>query len=234
MALQLYMAINSTEFYNLTQMPSHPAWMACHFSGCSSGLSNLPATFPQGSILMLDDSIPIQGHDPQRILDELLGLHERIKPAAFLLDLQRPGSLGAAEMARFLSQALPCPVAVSHLYAAGLDCPVFLPPPPLHKRLQEYLKPWNGREIWLEVAPDCQRMTVTREGCQITPEYATDLPEPVFYNEELFCWYHTQVQEDRAVFTLQRGQKEWDSLLLQAEMLGVTCCIGLYQSPQLP
>ena len=234
MALQLYMAINSAEFYNLAQIPPHPAWMACHFSGHSSGLSNLPADFPQASIVMLDDSTPIQGHDPQRILNELRQLYERIKPAAFLLDLQRPASLEAVQMARFLARSLPCPVAVSHLYAADLDCPVFLPPPPLHKALPEYLKPWDGREIWLEIATDCQNMVITREGCQIIPEYISTLPEPVFYHEKLFCRYHTKVEKDRVVFTLQREKNEWEQLLIQAEALGVACCIGLYEDPQLP
>lgn len=230
MALHRYMAITNAEFYSLPQLPPQPAWMACHFSGYSSGLSNMPDTFPPDSLIMLDDSAPIQGHDPHRILQELTGLCEQVKPAGFLLDFQRAGSPETAQLAKLLFQAIPCPVAVSHLYAEDLDCPVFLPPPPLHKPLTEHLKPWGSREIWLEIAPDCQTVTVTREGCQLSPGSFAELPAPVFYHERLFCRYHTQVLKDRVIFSLQRGQQEWEALLEQADALGVTCCVGLYEN----
>lgn len=233
MALKSYLAITNAEFYSLPQLPPHPAWMACHFSGYSSGLSNMPDTFPPDSLIMLDDSTPIGGHDPQRILQELTRLYEQVKPAGFLLDFQRAGSPETAQLAKLLSQALPCPVAVSHLYASGLDCPVFLPPTPLHKPLTEHLKPWKGREIWLEIAPDSQVLTVTREGCQVSAGNFSELPEPVFYHEGLFCRYHTQVLTDRVIFTLQRGQQDWEALLAQAEKLGVRCCVGLYENSRI-
>lgn len=233
MALKPYLAITNAEFYSLPQLPPHPAWMACHFSGYSSGLSNMPDTFPPDSLIMLDDSTPVGGHDPQRILQELTGLYEQIKPTGFLLDFQRAGSPETAQLVRLLSQALPCPVVVSHLYASGLDCPVFLPPPPLHKPLTEHLMPWKGREIWLEIAPDSQVLTVTQEGCQLSPGDFSELTEPVFYHDSLFCRYHTQVLKDRVIFTLQRGQQDWEALLAQAEKLGVRCCVGLYENSRI-
>ncbi len=230
MALRRYSAITNAEFYSLPQLPPHPAWMACHFSGYSSGLSNIPNTFPENSLIMLDDSTPIQGHDPQQVLTELNRLNAQLKPAGFLLDFQRAGSPETAQLAKLLSQAPPCPVAVSHLYAKELDCPVFLPPPPLQRSLKEHLKPWAGREIWLEIAMDSQTVTVTREGCQVSPGTFSELIEPAFYHEELFCRYHTQVLKDRVIFTLQRAQQEWENLLTEAEALGVTVSVGLYQA----
>ena len=226
MALQPYMAITSTEFYSLSRIPPRPAWMACHFSGHSSGLSNMPDTFPSNSIIMLDDSIPIQGHDPQRISNELAQLYSRIKPDGFLLDFQRTAYAEAAQLAKHLCLTLPFPVAVSHLYAADLDCPVFLPPPPLHMPLKEYLKAWAGRKIWMEIAPESQIMTVTAEGCQISPGMNADLIEPAFYHENLFCRYHTQVLKDSVIFPLQRGWQEWESLCKQAETFGISVCVG--------
>ena len=228
MGLQRYMAITGTEFYNLSRLPPNPAWMACHFSGYSSGLSNMPASFPKGSLIMLDDSTPIQGHDPGRILAELKQLYDRIQPDGFLLDFQRENSPETAVLVRQLCQGLPCPVAVSHLYAAELDCPVFLPPPPLHKTPEAYLRRWCGREIWLEIAPDSQAIAVTEDGCQYFPGTDASLADPVFYHEGLFCRYHTQVLKDRVIFTLQRGEQEWEKLLAQAEEFGVTACVGLY------
>ncbi|MBR3978351.1 MAG: hypothetical protein IKJ94_01860 [Oscillospiraceae bacterium] len=233
MPLQRYTAITNAEFYSLSQLPPKPAWMACHFSGYNSGLSNMPDTFPADSLIMLDDSAPIQGHDPQRILQELTQLCEQIKPAGFLLDFQRAGIPEAAQLAKRLCRELPCPVAVSHLYAEDLECPVFLPPPPLHKPLAEHLKSWGSREIWLEIALDSVDITVTREGCQVSARGFGELPEPVFYHEGLFCRYHTQVLKDRVIFTLQRGQQDWEALLAQAEKLGVRCCVGLYENSRI-
>lgn len=228
MALQRYMAITGTEFYSLSQLPSNPAWMACHFSGYSTGLSNMPDSFPADSIIMLDDSTPIQDHDPERILTELKQLYKRIAPAGFLLDFQRPDSPETADLVKLLCQALPCPVSVSHLYAEELDCPVFLPPPPLHKPLREHLEAWSDREIWLEIAPDSQAIAVTNDGCQYFPGTDTPLAEPVFYNEDLFCRYHTQILKDRVVFSLQRGPQEWENLLAQAAEFSIVACVGLY------
>ena len=188
----------------------------------------MPDTFPKDSIIMLDDSVPIQGHDPARISEELKLLYDRIQPNGFLLDFQREGSSETAQLVKHLCQRLPCSVAVSHLYAAGLDCPVFLPPPPLHKPIEKYLKSWSGREIWLEIAPDSQAIAVTEEGCHYFPGTDTELAEPVFYHERLFCRYHTRILKDRVIFTLQRGKQEWEALLAQAAEFGITACVGLY------
>ena len=138
--------------------------MACQFSPWNQGLSNLPRTLPQGSLVILNDQSPICGHDSSRILRQLKELLEGNRCYGLLLDFERPGQEEAAAMAAALAEALPCPVGVSAAYADGLSTPVFLPPAPPDTPLGEYLAPWAGREIWLEAALNGCRITLTERG----------------------------------------------------------------------
>jgi hypothetical protein len=206
--------------------------MACQFSPSGEGLSNLPRVFPQGGLIFLNDQVPYQGQDIKRICKEVQELFERFQPRGFVLDFQRPGVPEARELSETLCRECSCPVGVSTLYAEGLPCPVLLPPPPLHKLLCEHLTPWKTREIWLEIATENQRMTVTEQGCRIILEDYCPLPEPAFSVPELFCREHLEIFPDKAVFTLSRGKEEIAELLIQAEKLGVTLALGLYQQLQ--
>lgn len=203
--------------------------MACHFSCYGTGLSNLPDALPAGTILILNDRTPVHGHDPGLISAQLLQLLEQHKPESILLDFQRPDSAETAAIAQTIVRDLPCPVAVSDCYAQPLACPVFLASPPLHKPLETYLAPWQGREIWLEAALEMQTATVTKDGCSFTcPEPATEETLP-FYDETLFCHYRIAVEETSAKFLLSRKETDLLSLLKKAEQLGVTRTVGLYQ-----
>ena len=71
MALTLYLAMTAAELQNCRQIPEHIAWMACHFSPYSSGISNVPVQLPAGSVLILNDRIPPQGHDPELVARQL-------------------------------------------------------------------------------------------------------------------------------------------------------------------
>ena len=63
--------------------------MACHFSAYSTGISNAPECLPKGSVLILNDRMSIQGHDPELVASQLAQLTEKLKPDAILLDFQR-------------------------------------------------------------------------------------------------------------------------------------------------
>ena len=227
MPIPCYLALTGAEFANIRSLPERIAWMACHFSCYGTGLSNLPKVLPKGSVIILNDRMPPDRHDPQRILEQLQALSELCKPDGFLLDLQRSGISLNRQIAQILTEQLPCPVAVTAEYATDLHCPVFLEPPPLHVPLAEHLAPWEGRDIWLELAIETAKYTVTAQGCQIEPEEDQPLPQPFFTEDSLFCRYHTELLEDKAVFTLQRTQKELEALL--AHPTGIACAIGLYQ-----
>ena len=226
MALPLYLAQTAAEMAG-NPLPRHAAFLSCRFSPGGQGLSNFPEELPSCSILILDDSTPMDGHDPQMITEQLSREISRLSCEAFLLDFQRPGNTGQLELAKILTQSLTCPVAVSELYAGELDCPVFLPPLPPDKCLSEYLMPWADREIWLEAALDGIMLTLTEAGC--TAESLFDFPEEGLSDKKLHCRYTVETAADSALFRLWRTRADLDALLAEAEAFGVARAIGLWQ-----
>lgn len=154
---------------------------------------------------------------------------DALKCSGVLLDFQRPGYEEAELLAGRLSEALPCPVGVSALYGRGLTCPVFLPPVPPDVNLADYLAPWQGREIWLELALDGETITLTPSGA-----ITASLPPAAqllggHRDEKLHCHYQIHTDADSARFTLFRTPEDLDTLLTEGEALGVTRAVGLYQ-----
>ena len=233
MILPCYLAMTAAEFDSVSQLPEKIAWMACHFSCYSTGLSNLPPLLPKGSMLIVNDRTPVAGHDPDKIVEQLCSVIEELEVERVLLDLQRPGCQETAKIAAALTQQLPCPTGVTEAYAKELACPVFLSPP-VHIPLETHLAPWTGREIWLELMPDAQKLVITREGCTVYPFPEARLESPIHQHKELCCQYHIDVLDDSAVFTLVRSAEQFPDFLREAEKLGVTCAIGLYQELNIP
>lgn len=229
MAKCTFLAMTAGEFEEAPGPESRSAWMACQFSPWNQGLSNLPRTLPQGSLVILNDQSPICGHDSSRILRQLKELLEGNRCYGLLLDFERPGQEEAAAMAAALAEALPCPVGVSAAYADGLSSPVFLPPAPPDTPLGEYLAPWAGREIWLEAALNGCRITLTERGAETEPLDAVDFPTEGFRDEALHCSYRIARTDSEARFTLWRSREDLWELLDEAAALGVTATIGLYQ-----
>ena len=229
MAIRRYLAMTAAEMRTISVFPGEIAWMACHFSPYCLGISNLPRTLPPGSLLILDDITPIHGHDPQQIAGQLRERIDALRCSGLLLDFQRPDYEEAAALAKFLTQALPCPVAVSELYAADADCPVFLPPVPPSVPLEEYISPWKGREIWLEMALGGEVITLTPGGASTTPLPLEESCAGGHGDEVLHCHYHIAVEEEQARFTLFRTQDDLKKLLEEAEELGITNAVGLFQ-----
>ena len=225
MEIPLYLAMTAAEFSSCDPLPQHPAWMSCRFSPSGKGLCNLPSPLPEGTLLIIDDQTPPAGHDAfliRRQLEEILNSH---RCAGLLLDFQRPDSMETAEIAKTLL-SLPCPVCVSHLYAEDPSCPVFAPPCPLTTPMEQHLAPWQGREIWLEVALDRADYRIHKNGCQIRPASQEALP---FYDEKLFCHYGIRIEPEQILFTLKRKRTDLDILPASAAACGVTRTVGLFQ-----
>lgn len=233
MDIKCYLAMTAAELFTATELPPHIAYMACHFSSSNGGLSNLPTGLPPGAMVMVNDLMPPQDHDPQRIAAQLTQLAQEQSVSCFLLDLQRPDMPENREIASVLTQALPCPVGVTPAYADGLNCPVFLPPPPLYTPLTKHLEPWAGREIWLEAAPESAQIKITSQGGTYSPLPDDALAEPSFAEASLHCQYHMDIAEDHALFKLRRDRQALLSLLQEAQTLGVYCAVGLFQQLQL-
>ena len=228
MATDAFLAMTAAEIMENPEKPPHIAWMACHFSPYSTGISNLPRHLPEGSVLILNDLTPIHGHDPSRIARQLNECLERLRYSGLLLDFQRPDCTETARLVKYLVQAVQCPVVVSDVYAQDLNCPVFLAPVPPSAPLGEFLAPWMGREIWLEMGLDGEQITLTEDGAVVTPLPHFVPPDAGHFEEKLHCHYTIEVGED-ARFTLWRTEEDLAALVEEAGAMGVKGLVGLYQ-----
>jgi hypothetical protein len=219
-----FLAQTALEFPVSLPEGANKAWMACHFSSYGTGLSNLPVSLPAGSMVIVNDRIPIFGHDPGRVASELLALAERFQISHIFLDFQRPGNKETASVVRAIAEALPCCVGVSEAYAEEAACAVCLGPVPPHLSVADWVSPWEGRKIWLEVAPVCRTYAIGEGGC-IWEDVRPGGKFP-HWDEKAKCHYRIEISKDIVRFTLQRGSKELE-LLRNTE--GIECFVGLYQ-----
>ncbi len=226
MPIPLYLAMSAAEMGCCRQMPEKTAWMACHFSPSGPGLTNLPPTLSPGSLLILDDSTPIQGHDAAQVCQILANTVEQLKCSGVLLDFERPPTEASLAMAAKIA-ALPRPVCVAADYAKDLDCPVFLPPVPLLKTVEDYLQPWQGRTVLLEAALSGSNITVTSDGMSEASFWQG--PQGPHFDPELCCHYSIAVDQNQAQFRLNRTREDLDLLLARAAEAGVRAAIGLFQ-----
>lgn len=232
MALPLYLAMTAAEFTRARRLPTHPAWMACHFSPYGTGLCSLPAQLPKGAMVVINDRTPIHGHDPRVIAGQVRQLTRALSPGCVLLDFQRPGAAETAAVVKAILESSDCPVGVSAPYAQGHSCPVFLPPPPLHCPLDSHLAPWDGRELWLEAFYDAEELLVTPQGTSVSPAWGGFPERPVFRDAALHCHYQILRQPSVLRFSLWRTWEDLAALLVHGEAMGATMAVGLYQEFQ--
>lgn len=226
MTLPLYLAMTAAEISANEVLPKHLAYMACHFSPYSTGLSNFPEDIPSGVMVILNDRIPVYGHDPKLIAAQLQELCDAVEASCLLLDLQRPNdSITLGIIAEILAE-VDCPVGISESYASDFSVPVFLSAPPLHQTLSDWVKPWCGREIWLESAPDSCTWTVTETGSS----YSHGATANCEHHCPEFCCHYSILKKDNCVqISLERNLQDINALLEDAESLGITKAIGLFQ-----
>lgn len=229
MGLPHYLAMTPEEFATSSSLPEHIAWMSCRFSPDGNGLMQVPTTLPTGSILVLDDAISPKGHAPAQIAEQLKPVLKGV--CGLLLDFQKPDNPETATLAKALVQLQLCPTGVSEPYAQALDCPVFLPPVPLHRSVEEYLAPYAGREIWLDTTPAGEIIRITPEGVEYLPDGAAQ-PGTLHPDSLLHCHYRTTVTEHDICFSLFRTVSDEADFLKTAAELGVTRTFGLYQEYQ--
>lgn len=229
MGFPLYLAMTAAEIAACQVLPPKLAYMACHFSAYGTGLSNFPDYLSENALLILNDRTPVCGHDPQLIATQLQQVMEAFSCSGVLLDLQRPGNPETDRVVDAVVNAMAQPVAVSEYYAANRDCPVFLSPPPLRMPLKKYLAPWQGREIWLEAAPDAETVTVTGQGSQVSPLPLFCVPEDSFVDKVLHCRYQAQLLTEQIKFHVERNGELLKDMLEEATDLGVTTFVGLHQ-----
>lgn len=232
MIFPIYLAITAQEFTHFEDFPSTLCYMACHFSASGAGLSNLPISLPAESILCIDDSTPISEHDPDIVTSQINNIVQTHHPYGILLDFQRPDNPQTFDMTKRIISSINCPVAVSHIYASELTCPVFLPPLPYRLTVEEYLKPWANREIWMELGNDMEMAILTEdsfgtERIYVIPEKHLPLHDPA-----LLCHYSINVKQDHIALYFQRTKADLEQIQQAAKKLGVSKFIGLWQQLQ--
>ena len=226
MALPLYLAMTASEMSSSDTTPANFAYMACHFSSCTQGLSNLPSSLPNNSILILNDNFPCQGHCPGLVSDQLAEIIEKFHCESLLLDFQRPPDPESEAIVEKILSSLPCPVTATPGFCKDT---VFLPPCPLHLPLEEYLLPWKDREIWLEAALCQEDAVVTREGTKFIPQFPPEDLMDGFFDHTLSCRYKIKTAEDQITFTLFDTPESLAEKLELAQALGVSRAVGLWQ-----
>lgn len=227
MALPLHLAMTAEEF-NTCPLPALPAYMACHFSAYGKGLQDLPQALPPGCLLILSDRIPLWNHDPDLIAEQLREAVSAHSCSGCLLDFQRPGQPLITDIIRSIANILPCPVAVTEAYAEDAGCAVLIGCPKPNQPLTKKCKNRDNQEKWLEIALEAIRYTVTREESkqEIICQEAGNYPHR---DLRLCCRYGIEIKTDKAVFTIQRNRDDLQKLMEQAEELGFTRAVGLYQ-----
>ena len=85
--------------------------------------------------------------------------------------------------------------------------------------VSEYLKDLHERVKFEVTYGHLDKRTVIPITCK-------DLPHP---DEKLHCRYSIATEPDAAIFTLQRTREDNTALLREAETMGVTKSVGLWQ-----
>ena len=232
MAIKSYLAMTAAEFESASNLPVSIAWMACHFSPYATGLSNIPRTLPDESLIILNDITPIHKHDPKAICAELKECAESLHCSAVLLDFQRLPNPELYELSKILVRALPCPVVLPELLAVYLDSPVFLPPCPLYMPLQDHIRKWKDRDIWLEIAHNTNIIVVNEKGTVFSSEKNSMPKAKSFTDGTLHCHYTVNTTLHDATFHLWRTKEDYEAFLQYAELLGIHHTVGLYQEFQ--
>ena len=222
MAFQRILAITEVEIRNQIGPAPPFALFGCHFSpedGCFVGLAD---HLPAGCGLVIDDRNPIPA------VDLILPVLEQLSPAYVILDFQRPPDAQSIKLTTALAQ-IHKNLVIPPPYAQGLACPLFLPPVPPHIPMAEHLKPWQGREIWLELALDGALITVTPQGSRTHLLPHAQIPEDSYEDSMLHCHYKISQKEDALEFYCVRTRNDIEEMLRPPLPPNLKYAVALYQ-----
>ena len=223
MAIAAILAMTEQEIHTVPSTPRSFAFLGCHFSSTGSGLAGLPHGLPEGCGLIIDDRNPLIHTDFRAITQQL----RKLNPTYLMLDFQHPPTDAAIRLATELS-TLPCPVVIPPDYRENLHLPVFLPPIPPCISTDEYLRPWKGREVWLELALDAAEIIVTANGSQIRSFAHAEPAENAHKDSMLHCHYKISRDEDSLKFYCYRTKEDVEDLL-SALPPNISHAVGLFQ-----
>ena len=226
MSLSRYFAMTPDELKTAGSLPGGAAYLSCRFG--DSGLTDLPEQLPEGSMLILEDSRIPDVLQNEKILDQLTEAAGKFRCSGVLLDFQKPFRKDLLALALLLQKGLSCPVAVPEAYEKASEGPVFLSLLPAHRCLKDWARPYEGLELWLEIGPAPESALVTESGTQFS-EAPCPLPVCPHRHDKLKCHYGLELKNQQILFTLLRTAEDLKALTAEAEGLGFTRTVGLYQ-----
>lgn len=227
MAFVQYLAMTAAEMMGSAPLPEKTAWMACHFSPYSTGLCNLPATLPPGSLLILNDRTPIHGHDAARVCRELSEALDGLHCAGLLVDFQNPPCGESLALANYLAGHLDFPMGITPEYACGAAA-IFAPAVPTDTPVSVYLRQWTGRTLWLEAALEGQTILLHQNGAEFRSG-SCPIGGASHEDTRLHCHYAIEETPDSFIFRTWRTRADLAALLEEAHQIGVQLSVGLYQ-----
>lgn len=233
MPISIYEAVTVGDCAGRDAPKAHAAWMAAHFSAAGTGVSNLPQRLPPGSLLILDDRIPWQNHDAQRICQELLQAVANLACSGILLDFEREPCPQTRSFCALLStycQQHSIPLGMPPAYGLSLPVALFLPPLPCWPGPKMVLQPFSGRELWLDAA---ESGCVAEIGCESVQIFRADPAvlqaqaegHAVFWHCGLCCRYYSSQMGDRIRVALYDTRQTMAQKLDICAKLGVTVAV---------
>lgn len=229
MVLPLYLAMTGSEIRHKNHISRPIAWMACQFSPYSQGITNVPECLPPESILILNDRMPCQGHSPSLVAQQIKKAADQLQCESILLDFQQVPNPESEAMTAYLAEHIAHPLYISGTYGKHLTCGIFLPPPPLHEPMSDYLDQWGGRQIWMETGLFQETVTITREGTTYTPQFPPDGLDGGHFDQTLCCRYQAVLSDDEIRFLLYDTADTLPHKWRLAQECGVSRILGLYQ-----
>lgn len=233
MPISIYEAVTAGDCFERNALPAHAAWMAAHFSAVGTGVTNLPQRLPVGSLFMLDDQIPWQNHDAERICQELLQAVAELACSGILLDFEREPCQQTQAFCTLLCtycRQYSIPLGMPPSYGLKLPAALFLPPLPCWPGPETVLQPFSGRELWLDAAESGCVAEIGRKSVQFFSEDPIVLQaqaegHAVFWHGGLCCQYYSNQINDRIRIALYDTRQTMEQKLDACAKLGVTVAV---------
>lgn len=225
MKIPLYLAMTSDEINHNAKTPENIAWMSIRFDQAGDGLFNFPSESFSNCILILDDYYPYTQHNCKKICQQLKKHIDENNYNGLLLDFQRQQDKNLYTLAHALERELPCKVAMPPNYCND-ESIVFLPPPAPAVPPEDYLKPWTGHEIWLDLTTQAYAMHFTIHGISECEAQQDAFP---FYDKDLCTHYNVKADTEGITFSFRRTREDCMSMLEEIEAFHVRAAFSLYR-----
>ncbi len=232
MSIPFFLAISAQEFPFLSELPSNIAWMSVHFSSYGSGLSNLPHNLPKGSLLILDDQTPWEGHSTEVVCREIVESLLENQATGLLLDFERPATPETNLLTTALSQ---CCREIGVMLGAPLsyatdDAAIFISPLPCQTPPERLYQ--KNRKVWLDVSPGAYLIHIGAQGATGQAADQRSFPDgiyPVFTDTELCCSYRSRPNAGGVDILLNHSRESIETMLATLDENAVQLAIGLYR-----